>query len=224
MSENEAVPAAVKKQKLLSLLELGMTMLHFDPRRAGVDVPAPFRSQRDMRINVSYRFRLPEFVIDSAGVVATLSFPSVGNYRCVIPWAALFGITSQTTDDGVMWVEEMPWESRLELTRNAMMLLHRSAEHNTGFSIDPRPQSEPAAPTSPTPVDGSSPPTPTRKKRASRKPRHNLLDETPPPMPAVEPDPPRLQVIRGGQGSDAEDPAGPPSGGVTRRGHLRLLK
>ena len=98
-----------KKQVLLDFLERGVAMVHLDARRPGVQVPEQHRSEAHLRLNLSYRYRIRDFEIGDAGVQATLSFGG-RSFLCVLPWQAIFGITSQANGDGQVWPEDLPVE------------------------------------------------------------------------------------------------------------------
>ena len=98
-----------KKQVLLAFLERGVAMIHLDARRPGVKVPLQHRAEAHLRLNLSYRYRIPDFDIADAGVQATLSFGGQP-FLCVLPWPSIFGITSQANGDGQVWPEDLPVE------------------------------------------------------------------------------------------------------------------
>lgn len=98
-----------KRQVLLAFLERGVAMIHLDARRPGVQVPAQHRGEAHLRLNFSYRYRIPDFEIDEQGVQATLSFGGQ-SFLCVLPWESIFGITSQANGDGQVWPEDLPVE------------------------------------------------------------------------------------------------------------------
>lgn len=98
-----------KKQVLLAFLERGVAMIHLDARRPGVEVPEQHRGEAHLRLNLSYRYRIPDFEIGDRGVQATLSFGG-RSFLCVLPWEAVFGITSQANGDGQVWPEDLPVE------------------------------------------------------------------------------------------------------------------
>ena len=103
------LPAIDKRESFLELLDTGMTMLHLDARSDGVDVPEQFRTDVHLRLNFSYRFHLDTFTINKDKVEASLSFGG-SPYLCVIPWTAVFGMTSHVAQDFRVWPEAMPTE------------------------------------------------------------------------------------------------------------------
>lgn len=98
-----------KKETLLAYLERGIAMLHLDARREGVEVPEQHEGDPHLRLNLSYRYSIPDLTVDDERVVATLSFRS-RPFRCVLPWSAVFGITSHKSGEGQVWPEDLPIE------------------------------------------------------------------------------------------------------------------
>lgn len=84
-------------------------MVHLDARRPGVVVPAQYASDAHLRLNLSYRYSIPDLEVGDDDVQATLSFGG-RPFHCVLPWDAIFGITSQASGDGQVWPEDLPVE------------------------------------------------------------------------------------------------------------------
>jgi stringent starvation protein B len=98
-----------KRQTLLSYLQCGVAMVHLDARRPGVVVPERYLGDAHLRLNLSYRYSIPDLEIDDRRVQATLSFGGQ-HFHCVLPWPAIFGITSNASGDGQVWPEDLPVE------------------------------------------------------------------------------------------------------------------
>jgi stringent starvation protein B len=98
-----------KKETLLAFLARGVAMLHLDARRPGVSVPPQYTGDAHLRLNLSYRYSIPDLEVSDEQVQATLSFGG-RSFRCVLPWESVFGITSQGTGDGQVWPEDLPVE------------------------------------------------------------------------------------------------------------------
>jgi len=104
-----------KKQTLLQYLQRGVTMVHLDARRPGVVVPPQYAGEAHLRLNLCYRYSIPDFEIDERRIQATLSFSGTP-FQCVLPWQSIFGITSHA-GDGQVWPEDLPTEVMQTLGR-----------------------------------------------------------------------------------------------------------
>ncbi len=89
-------------------------MVHLDARCDGVVVPRQFVGQRDLRLNLSYRFSGSAMEIDDSRVEATLTFGGLP-FRCRIPLHAIYALTSQVTGAGLVFPESLPNELVSEL-------------------------------------------------------------------------------------------------------------
>ena len=124
-----------KKQTLLQYLQRGVTMVHLDARRPGVAVPPQYAGDAHLRLNLSYRYSIPDFEIDDRRIQATLSF-SGASFQCVLPWESIFGITSHA-GDGQVWPEDLPTEVMQSLGRPDRPVPAR-AEQRPGLVTVPR--------------------------------------------------------------------------------------
>ncbi|HUJ29262.1 MAG TPA: ClpXP protease specificity-enhancing factor SspB [Myxococcales bacterium] len=120
------VRSVSKKDTLLAFLQRGVAMVHLDARRPGVTVPAQYADDAHLRLNLSYRYSIPDLDISERAVQATLSFGG-RPFQCILPWDAIFGITSHT-GDGQVWPEDLPVE-----------VMQSMAEHEEGAASNPAP-------------------------------------------------------------------------------------
>jgi stringent starvation protein B len=97
-----------KRQTLLHFLERGVTMVHLDARKDGVVVPPQYAQEPHLRLNLSYRYNIPDLEMSDCLIQATLSFGG-RPFRCVLPWTSVFGITSHA-GEGQVWPEDLPGE------------------------------------------------------------------------------------------------------------------
>jgi stringent starvation protein B len=97
-----------KRQTLLHFLERGVTMVHLDARKAGVVVPPQYAEEPHLRVNLSYRYNIPDLETTERWIQATLSFGGKP-FRCLLPWESIFGITSHA-GEGQVWPEDLPGE------------------------------------------------------------------------------------------------------------------
>lgn len=102
--------APSKRSLLERLLDEGMVMVHLDARRDGVDVPGEFRTEADLRLNLSYRFAHGDLAVGDDEVSATLNF-SGGPYRCEVPLPAIFAVVSHVTGEGFFFPGDAPPEA-----------------------------------------------------------------------------------------------------------------
>jgi stringent starvation protein B len=98
-----------KKETLLAYLARGVAMVHLDARRPAVVVPPQYAMDAHLRLNLSYRYGIPDLDISEERIRATLSFAG-RPFRCLIPWGSVFGITCHGTGDGQVWPEDLPVE------------------------------------------------------------------------------------------------------------------
>jgi stringent starvation protein B len=98
-----------KKVTLLAYLARGIAMVHLDARRPGVSVPEQYATDAHLRLNLSYRYSIPDLEVLDDVVQATLSFGG-RPFHCVMPWQSIFGITSNGTGEGQVWPEDLPVE------------------------------------------------------------------------------------------------------------------
>jgi len=105
-----------KPEALRAFLDKGLTMIHLDARCDGVVVPRQFVGQRDLRLNLSYRFQDSAMDIDEQRVEATLTFGGMP-FRCRIPLLSIYALTSQVTGAGLVFPESLPAELVTELKR-----------------------------------------------------------------------------------------------------------
>jgi stringent starvation protein B len=102
--------SAEKKETLLAFLKRGVAMVHLDARQPGVSVPAQFATDAHLRLNLSYRYGIPDFEVREDAVRATLSFGG-RPFFCILPWESIFAVTSSGTGEGQVWPEDLPTEA-----------------------------------------------------------------------------------------------------------------
>lgn len=149
-----------KKQTLLQYLQRGVTMVHLDARRPGVVVPPQYTGDAHLRLNLSYRYSIPDFEIDDRRIQATLSF-SGAPFQCILPWESIFGITSHA-GDGQVWPEDLPTEVMQTLSRPDRPSPQRS--ERPGLVAVPRDGKAPDRP--PAETHDAAPPSDERPRRS----------------------------------------------------------
>jgi len=202
-----------KKERLLNALNLGMVMVHLDARRPGVVVPQALRGEAHLRLNLSYRFDPPDLSINEWGVRQSLSFGG-SRFSVAIPWSALFAVTSHTTKEFWMFLEDLPPELLDAVTPATGQI---SGAPGEGPRPVARPQLRTVGPVSTGQEEGpEDPPAPVPEPEPAPSPR---------PMPGLaaarplEPEPPSA-----GQGSEGARPPGDEPPKPRDRSHLRVVK
>jgi hypothetical protein len=103
MSAPPPKPDAAKQ-----ILAKGKLMLHFDPRKPGVDVPERFRAQPTLVLAVGHAMHvpIPDLRLDETALYGTLSF-SQTPYACTVPWSAVYALVGPD-QKGFVWQSEVP--------------------------------------------------------------------------------------------------------------------
>jgi stringent starvation protein B len=191
-----------KKQTLLGYLSRGIAMVHLDARRPGVVVPPEYEGEAHLRLNLSYRFQIPDLEVGEKGVQATLSFRG-RHFRCTLPWSAVFGITSQVTGDGQVWPEDLPGE-----VANHLSTQKREAEDQTSA----HPTTPAAAAAAAAPRLAAAPDEPDTRSGRRAHARLAAVDREESTEPTAD------------QAGDDPPPEGGSPGQGPKRGHLRLVR
>lgn len=106
-------PANEKKDRLLALLDEGLVALHINARHPDVLVPEAHKSNSQLVLNLSYRFRLDDLHISETEVRVTLSFQG-SPFLCVLPMEAIWGLSLPNTDEDLeLFAESLPLEMLL---------------------------------------------------------------------------------------------------------------
>jgi stringent starvation protein B len=84
-----------------------MVLVHLDARGDGVAVPAKYSADPELRLNLSYRFASRDLTVGADAVTCTLSFGGLP-FRCVLPYSAIYAVTSHVTGEALVWPEDLP--------------------------------------------------------------------------------------------------------------------
>jgi len=103
-------PLPPKKEVALALLERGSVHVHLDPRAGGVVVPAWFKRQPQLVLQVGLNMPvpIPDLRVDEDGMSCTLSF-NRSPFFCIVPWSAVFAMVGDDSR-GMVWPEDVPPE------------------------------------------------------------------------------------------------------------------
>lgn len=111
--------AADKKVVLEALLATGdIVRVRLDARYSGVEVPARFRADASLLLELGYSMRIPMPDLDVGweGVDVTLSFGGVPS-PVFLPWGAIYAM--QGVNGSAVWVESIPPELLAEAAPTA---------------------------------------------------------------------------------------------------------
>jgi stringent starvation protein B len=159
-----------KKDVALALLERSSVYVHLDPRHVTAVVPAWFKKQPQLVLQVGMNMPvpIPDLHVDDDGLSCTLSF-NRSPFFCVVPWASVFAMVG---DDGrgMVWPEDVP----AEIARQAQV-----------HGIDGGAQQKEA---SKTPAAARAP-TPTKPKKPRKRPPLASVNDrgAAPPSKAIKP-------------------------------------
>lgn len=123
-----------KHATLERFLDEGMVLMAVDARVPGVDVPEHLFDDPKLRLNLSYRFRLP-LELNAWGVVATLTF-GAQNYACRLPWVSIFLMVSHTTGEPQLFAESVPPELAAEVSGVVLGLESQRAQERIDSGED----------------------------------------------------------------------------------------
>ncbi len=105
-------PSLPKKQDVaLALLQSGTSVyVHLDPRSDEVLVPASFKKQPQLvlQVGLNMAVAIPDLDIGDDALTCTLSFNRRPEY-CRVPWSAIFGLVGED-QRGMIWPDSIPKE------------------------------------------------------------------------------------------------------------------
>ncbi len=90
-------------------IETGTVMITLDARADGVTLPPQFESEFRLNLNFCYSFGIPDFLFNSKGLSASLSFSGIDSW-CDIPWEAVYMMRSHIENNVVLFPESLPPE------------------------------------------------------------------------------------------------------------------
>jgi stringent starvation protein B len=110
MTMSPTQPLPPKKEVGLALLERSSVYVHLDPRQDAVVVPAWFKKQPQLVLQVGMNMPvpIPDLRFDDDGMSCTLSF-NRAPFFCVVPWAAVFAMVGED-GRGMVWPDDVPAE------------------------------------------------------------------------------------------------------------------
>ncbi len=99
-----------KKDVALALLEQATVLVHLDPRGEAVHVPAWFKRQPQLVLQIGLNMPkpIPDLSVDETGISCTLSFSNTP-YFCQLPWASVYALIG-ASGRGMVWPDDVPKE------------------------------------------------------------------------------------------------------------------
>lgn len=99
-----------KKDVALALLEQSAIYVHLDPRDDAVRVPAWFKRQPQLvlQIGLNMPLPIPDLRVEDDGISCTLSFSRTPHF-CWIPWGSVFALVGDN-GRGMVWPDDVPKE------------------------------------------------------------------------------------------------------------------
>ena len=99
-----------KKDVALALLEQATVLVHLDPRGEQVQVPAWFKRQPQLVLQIGLNMPkpIPDLNVDDDGISCTLSFSNSPHY-CHLPWASVYALIG-ASGRGMVWPDDVPKE------------------------------------------------------------------------------------------------------------------
>jgi len=138
-------PLPPKKEVALALLERGSVHVHLDPRATGVVVPAWFKRQPQLVLQVGLNMPvpIPDLRVDEEGMSCTLSF-NRSPFFCVVPWSSVYAMVG---DDGrgMVWPEDVPPEVALHARRDSDPAKKPPPKRALAAVESPKPAAKPRA-------------------------------------------------------------------------------
>jgi stringent starvation protein B len=110
-SAQSAARSLAKRLCLERMLQDGAVLVHLRVGEPGVDVPAPFLIQENPHLTLRVGFNLtppiPDLELRPDALVGTLLFAG-RPHRCVVPWSAVFALSMEGSDRGMLWHQDAP--------------------------------------------------------------------------------------------------------------------
>jgi stringent starvation protein B len=216
MSPTQPLPP--KKEVGLALLERSSVYVHLDPRQDAVVVPAWFKKQPQLVLQVGMNMPvpIPDLRFDDEGMSCTLSF-NRAPFFCVVPWASVFAMVGED-GRGMVRPDDVPAEvakqaqgratdasARKEVPKPGVPAVAREAKAEAAAPGKPkRRRKRPSLSAVPDAEDVAPPPLkpPPGSPRAQASPVRPVVAPAPTPRPVAGPTrrkrelPPYLRVVK----------------------------
>lgn len=142
--DGERLPA--KKDVVLALLEQSDVFVHLDPRPEDVRVPAWFKKQAHLVLQIGLNMPVPirDLEVSDDSISCTLSF-NRSPFFCFLPWKSIYALVGS---DGraMVWPDDIPPEVAAQAAKAAAAVEEKAAKraHLRAVSTEPPQATEPA--------------------------------------------------------------------------------
>ena len=116
------VPELPDKRELVTqLLEDGPVLVHIDPRRNGVSVSDHLGGDPRLVLRFGYGLApaIVDLTVDGDGLSGTLTFSGVPHH-CLLPWSAVYAVVSESSQQAMVWPDDVPSEVLDQMTQGAV--------------------------------------------------------------------------------------------------------
>ncbi len=112
LDEETAPRLPAKREVAGQLLAQGAILVHVDPRRAGVSVPAACGSDPKLVLRFGHGLTpaIADLDVGEEALRGTLSFGGQPHH-CVLPWSAIYAVVSEADQRGMVWPDDVPAEA-----------------------------------------------------------------------------------------------------------------
>jgi len=192
-----------KKDVALALLEQSTVFVHLDPRAQDVVVPAWFKKQPQLvlQIGLNMPVPIPDLQLDDDCVSCTLSF-NRSPFFCRIPWKAVYALIGEDRR-GMVWPNDVPREVAVQAQAQARAELERAEREKQRARFKVVDGGEPSA-------TGARPSAPSADERAAAGPAPRPAAQASAPEPvSASPAETSLTASEGGEARTAARPDSP---------------
>lgn len=112
LEDDQAPHLPAKREVTNQLLEQGAVLVHVDPRREGVSVPAAFNDDPKLVLRFGHGLSpsIPDLDVGEHAMSGTLTFGGKP-HLCVLPWPSIYAVVSEADQRGMVWPDDVPAEA-----------------------------------------------------------------------------------------------------------------
>ena len=177
--------------------------IHLDPRAEAVQVPAWFKKQPQLVLQVGLNMPVPirDLNVDDNGISCTLSF-SRSPFFCVIPWPSVFALVGEN-GQAMVWAEDDPAEVAAQAQAQKPVEKPRTHLRSVG-------EGESAPPPAPAPLEAAEKKPATKGGKATPKTKPAAVASKRPSKAAAKPKATKAKAAPSKAAAKADVPAKAP--------------